>query len=143
ESDLPSWPLKPSLTWKARVLQVRDVASGEQIGYSSGHITKTATKVAVLPVGYGDGLNRRLSSRGRVIIRNAYAPILGNVSMNLTAVDVTGTPGVAGGDEAILIGESAACKIDAGEHAHLASTIPYEILCNISGRLPRIYAEGD
>ena len=96
-----------------------------------------------MPVGYGDGLSRRLSSRGRVIIRGAYAPILGNVSMNLTAVDVTAISGVATGDEVIVIGESGACRISAEEHASLAATIPYEILCNISGRLPRIYTETD
>ena len=137
----PVPPLKPALTWKARVLQVRDVAAGEQVGYSAGHITKSPTRIAVLPVGYGDGLTRRLSSRGRVIIANAYAPILGNISMNLTTVDVTNIPGVAVGDEAIFIGASPDCKIDVAEHAQTAGTIPYEILCNISGRLPRKYVE--
>ncbi|HKF22492.1 MAG TPA: alanine racemase [Candidatus Angelobacter sp.] len=136
-------PLQPALTWKARVLQVRDVGPGQQVGYSAGHITTAETKIALLPVGYGDGLNRRLSARGRVIVRNAYAPILGNVSMNLTAVDVTHVPGVAVGDEAILIGKSASCRIDVTEHAQLAATIPYEILCNISSRLPRTYVETD
>jgi len=134
-------PLQPALTWKARVLQVRDVAAGEQIGYSSGHITKSPTKVAVLSVGYGDGLSRRLSSRGRVIIRDAYAAILGNVSMNLTAVDVTGIAGVAMGDEAIIIGQAPRCQITVWDHATLASTIPYEILCDIAGRLPRKLVE--
>jgi alanine racemase len=140
-SMLPALTLKSALTWKARVLQVRDVAAGEQVGYSAGHVTKLATRVAILPVGYGDGLTRRLSARGRVIVKDSYAPILGNVSMNLTAVDVTGILGVVVGDEAIVIGTSAVCKIDAVEHAQLAATIPYEILCNISGRLPRVYLE--
>jgi alanine racemase len=118
---------------------VRDVAAGQHVGYSAGHLTKSQTRVAVLPVGYGDGLSRRLSSRGRVIIRGTYAPIIGNVSMNLTTVDVTAIPGVAAGDEVVVIGESGSCRISAEEHATLAGTIPYEILCNISGRLPRIY----
>lgn len=141
ESVPPALSLRPALTWKARVLQVRDVAAGEQVGYSSGHVTKSATRVAILPVGYGDGLTRRLSSRGRVIVRNAYARVLGNVSMNLTAVDVTAIPGVAAGDEAIVIGATADCKIDVVEHAQLAGTIPYEILCNISGRISRTHVE--
>jgi alanine racemase len=143
ESVPPALPLQPALTWKARVLQVREVGPGQQVGYSAGHITKAETKIALLPVGYGDGLSRRLSARGRVIVRNGYAPILGNISMNLTAVDVTNIPGVAVGDEAILIGKSAACRIDVTEHAQLAATIPYEILCNISSRLPRTYVETD
>jgi alanine racemase len=133
--------LQPALTWKARVLQVRDVAAGQQIGYSSGHVTGSATRVAVLGVGYGDGLSRRLSSRGRTIVRDAYAAILGNVSMNLTAVDVTGIPGVEAGDEATIIGRTPRCQITAWDHANLASTIPYETLCSISSRLPRKLVE--
>jgi alanine racemase len=134
-------PVRPALSWKTRVLQVRDVPAGETVGYSSGYVTQSPTRVAVLPVGYGDGLSRRLSSRGRVIVRNAYACIIGNISMNLTAADITGIPGVQVGDEVIIIGESGSRKITAWEHASLASTIPYEILCNISGRLPRKYVE--
>jgi alanine racemase len=141
-SEVPAaLPLQPALTWKTRVLQVRDVAAGQQVGYSGGHVTQSATKVAVLAVGYGDGLSRRLSSRGRVIVRDAYAPVLGNVSMNLTAVDVTGVPGVQVGDETTVFGSTPSCSISAWEHANLASTIPYEILCNISGRLMRKYVE--
>jgi alanine racemase len=134
-------PVKPVLSWKTKVLQVREVEPGQPIGYSSGYVTEFPMKVAVLPVGYGDGLNRQLSSRGRVIVRNDYAAIVGNISMNLTAVDVTGIPGVAVGDEVTIIGETASRKITAWEHAQHASTIPYEILCNISGRLPRKYVE--
>jgi alanine racemase len=131
--------LQPALAWKSRVLQVREVPAGEQIGYSRGHITQSRTRVAIVPVGYGDGLNRRLSSRGRMIVRDAYARILGNVSMNLTALDVTTIAGVSEGDEVVVLGRTPSCEITAWEHANLASTIPYEILCNISGRLERKY----
>lgn len=134
-------PLQPALAWKTRVLQVREVAAGQQVGYSGGYVARSTTKVAVLAAGYGDGLSRKLSSRGRVIVRDAYAPIIGNVSMNLTAADVTLIPGVAVGDLVTLIGSTSSCSISAWEHAGLASTIPYEILCNISGRLPRKYVE--
>jgi alanine racemase len=141
-SNVPAaLPLQPALTWKTKVLQVRDVAAGQQVGYSSGHVTRSATRVAVLAAGYGDGLSRHLSSRGRVILRDAYAPIIGNVSMNLSAVDVTRIAGVQMGDEATIIGSTPACSINAWEHANLASTIPYEILCNISERLARKYVE--
>jgi alanine racemase len=134
-------PVKPILSWKTRVLQVREVAPGQTVGYSSGYVTEVPTRIAVLPVGYGDGLSRQHSSRGRVIVRNDYARIIGNISMNLTTVDVTGIPGVQVGDEVIIIGESGSRKITAWEHASLASTIPYEILCGIAGRLPRKYIE--
>jgi alanine racemase len=133
--------LEPGLAWKTRVLQIRDVPAGEHIGYSSGHITQSPTRVAIVPVGYGDGLNRRLSARGRMIVRDACAAILGNVSMNLTALDVTSIAGVSVGDEVIVLGRTPSCAITAWEHANLAATIPYEILCNISGRLPRKYVE--
>jgi alanine racemase len=134
-------PVKPALSWKARVLQVREVPAGETVGYTSGYVTPSATKVAVLPVGYGDGLSRQLSSCGRVIVRDDYAAIIGNISMNLTTADVTGIPGVEAGDEVTILGATESRKIWAVEHASLAGTIPYEILCNISGRLPRKYVE--
>lgn len=134
-------PVKPALSWKTRVIQVRQVDAGQPVGHSSGYITEFPTKVAVLPVGYGDGLNRQLSSRGRVIIRDDYAAIIGNISMNLTTVDVTGVPGVEVGDEVVIIGETDKRKITAWEHANFASTVPYEILCAISPRVPRKYVE--
>src|SRR5215510_9182516 len=134
-------PVKTVLSWKTRVIQIRQVETGQTVGYSSGYVTEFPTKVAVLSVGYGDGLSRQVSSRGRVIIRDDYASIIGNISMNLTTVDVTGIPGVEVGDEVIIIGETAKRKITAWEHASLASTIPYEILCGISSRLPRKYVE--
>lgn len=134
-------PVKPVLSWKTRVLQIRQVEAGQSVGYSSGYMTEFPTRVAVLSVGYGDGLSRQLSSRGRVIIRDDYAAIIGNISMNLTTVDVTGIPGVEVGDEVIIIGETEKRKITAWEHASLASTIPYEVLCGISARVPRKYVE--
>src|SRR5579872_1613047 len=134
-------PVKPALSWKTRIVQIRQVDAGQTVGHSGGYVTEFPTTVAVLSVGYGDGLNRQLSARGRVIIRDDYVSIIGNISMNLTAVDVTGVPGVEVGDEVIIIGETAKRKITAWEHANLASTIPYEILCAISPRVPRKYVE--
>ena len=134
-------PVKPVLTWKTRILSVREAAANQALGYGGTYVTKAPARIAALPVGYADGLNRQLSSRGRVILREHFAPIVGRISMDLTLVDVTGIPGVAVGDEVILLGASESLSVDAQEHAELANTVPYEILCAISKRVPRRYRE--
>ena len=131
--------VKPILTWKTRILSLRDFGGNTPLGYGGTYVTKAPAHVAVLPVGYADGYNRQLSNRGRVIVREHYAPIVGRISMDLTLVDVTGIPGVAVGDEVILLGESEGLSVNAMEHAELANSTPYEILCNISKRVPRRY----
>lgn len=132
-------PVKPILTWKTRILSLRDFAANQALGYGGTYVTKAPAHVAVLPVGYADGYNRQLSNRGRVIVREHYAPIVGRISMDLTLVDVTGIPGVAVGDEVVLLGSEDGISVDALEHAELANSTPYEILCNISKRVPRRY----
>jgi alanine racemase len=132
-------PVKPILTWKTRILSLRNFGPNQALGYNATYVTKAPAHVAVLPVGYADGFNRQLSNRGRVILREHYAPILGSISMDLTLVDVTGIPGVSVGDEVILLGTCDGLSVDALEHARLANSSPYEILCNISKRVPRRY----
>jgi alanine racemase len=132
-------PVKPVLTWKTRILSLRDFGANQPLGYGATYVTKAPAHVAVLPVGYADGYNRQLSNRGRVIVREHYAPIVGRISMDLTLVDVTGIPGIAVGDEVILLGSCDGMSADALEHAELANSTPYEILCNISKRVPRKY----
>jgi alanine racemase len=134
-------PVKPVLSWKTRIVNLREVSARQRIGYNGAYVTQAPALIAMLPVGYGDGLNRQLSSRGRVIVRDDYASIVGNVSMDLTLIDVTGIPGVSVGDEVTILGATANCEITAWEHANFAMTIPYEILCNISKRVPRKYVE--
>jgi alanine racemase len=129
--------VKPVLTWKTRILALRDVHANQPLGYGGIYVTKAPARIAVLPVGYADGLNRHLSSHGRVIVREHYAPIVGRISMDLTLADVTGLPGIAVGDEVILLGSLDTLSVDAREHAALANTVVYEILCGISKRVPR------
>ena len=124
--------LKPVMTWKAHVLAVRDLMPGDTVGYNATYTVVRPMRVALLPAGYADGLRRELSSSdsapgGWTLIRNQRAPILGRISMNLTVVDVTGIEGVEPEDEAILLGDG----ITADDHAALAHTIAYEILCGI------------
>jgi alanine racemase len=133
--------VKPALTWKTRILDLRRMGAHQALGYGGTYVTKAPARIAVLPVGYADGLNRKISSLGRVIVRDHYAPIVGRISMDLTLVDVTGIPGVEVGDEVILLGSGEGLTVGAQEHAELAQTVPYEILCNISKRVPRRYCQ--
>lgn len=124
--------LKPVMTWKASVLSVNDLAPGDTVGYNATFTAPRPMSVALLPVGYADGLRRELSSTnerpgGWVMLHGQRAPILGRVSMNLTVVDVTAIPNVKPGDQAIVLGEG----VTADDHARLARTISYEILCGI------------
>lgn len=131
--------IKPVLTWKTRILSLREVRANQPLGYGGTYVTQAPARIAVLPVGYADGLNRALSSGGRVIVGDSYAPIVGRISMDLTLADVTGLPGIAVGDEVILLGAKDGLNMDAQEHASLANTVAYEILCGISKRVPRRY----
>ena len=98
-------PLRPVLSWKTRVLTVKEVAAGQAVGYMGTFVTKAQSRIAVLPVGYADGYPRLLSNRARVIVDGEYAPVVGRVSMDLTIVDVSRISGVAVGDEVVLIGK--------------------------------------
>jgi alanine racemase len=140
-ADAAELPLTPVLTWKTRIIALRDIATGTPAGYNRRWQAARPTRLAVIPVGYGDGFNRQLSNRGQVILHDRYAPICGNVSMDLTMIDVTDIPEAAIGDEVLLIGRSPHCAIGADDQARLAHTIVYEILCGLSPRVPRIYVE--
>ena len=110
--------LAPALSWKTRVISLKHVAANQPLGYSAQYTTKAPATIAVLPVGYADGYDRRLSNRGRVIIRGQYAPIVGLISMDLTLVDVTSVAGVEIGDAVTLIGIDGDARIDVWEHAY-------------------------
>jgi alanine racemase len=133
-------PLRPVLSWKTRVLTIKQVAAGQAVGYMGTFVTKARSRIAVLPVGYADGYPRLLSNRARVIVRGQYAPVIGRVSMDLTIVDVSHVRGVAVGDEVVLIGQSTGKSVDAMELARLSESVPYEILCGLSQRVPRVYS---
>ncbi len=141
-------PLRPVLSWKTRVLTVKEVAAGQAVGYMGTFVAKTRSRIAVLPVGYADGYPRLLSNRARVIVGGEYAPVVGRVSMDLTIVDVSHIRSVAVGDEVVLIGKSASKvadknsgkSVDAVELARLCESVPYEILCGLSQRVPRVYS---
>jgi alanine racemase len=133
--------LTPALSWKTRILSLRDVPAGQALGYNGTYITQSPARVAVIAAGYGDGYYRKLSPRGYVLLRGERAPILGRVSMDLTIVDVTRIPSAAIGDEVVLIGQSGQQRITAVDLARWSDTIAYEILCNLSERVVRRHVE--
>ncbi len=130
--------LRPVLAWKTIIGEVKDVAKGERIGYDLTERLKRNSRVAILPVGYWHGLDRGLSSVGEVLIRGRRAKILGRVSMDITAVDVSGIPNVRVGDEAVLIGRQGRDAIDADGMAAKINTISYEVLTRINPLIERV-----
>lgn len=134
-------PLRPVLSLKARVVSVRTLYQGESAGYGLAYTAKRDMKLAVLSIGYADGLPRTLSGgNGRVLIHGYSAPILGRICMDQTLVDVSGIPDgeIAQGDTAVLIGRSGTQEITAGELADQCGTITNEILSRLGARLDRV-----
>ncbi len=125
--------LKPVLTWKTRVIGLREIGPGDTVGYGATFIAKSLTRLALLPVGYADGFRRSASSGvgdGWVMVGGRRAAVVGRVSMNLITVDVTDLEWVAVGDEVVLLGEG----VTADDHARWSGTISYEILCGIRAK---------
>ncbi len=132
--------LRPVLTWKTRVVLLREAAAGSSISYGRTFVAPRALRVATLSAGYADGLPRALSSRGAaVLIGGQRCPILGRVTMDLTLADVSAVPSVAVGDEAVLVGRQGEEEIPAAEMAERAGTIAWEIFTGIGSRVPRVY----
>jgi len=133
--------LAPVLRLRSEIVSLRDVPTGGQVGYAHGFVAERPTRVATVPLGYGDGLLRAVSGRGQALVGGHRVPIIGNVSMDLTTLDVTRVPATALGDEVVFLGGQGEGRIDAAELARWAGTIPYEVLTNISRRVPRFYRE--
>ena len=134
-------PLTPVITLDSRVVAVKGLRSGEGVGYGARFTAQGPRTIAIVPAGYADGLDLRLGDRGSVLIRGRRAPIVGAVSMDSLAADVTGLD-VSPGDEVVIIGSQGDDCIDVREMAATIGTIPYEILCRIGSRIERLYSEG-
>ncbi len=133
------FPLRPALSLKAQVVQLNCLPAGDGVGYSLTYRTPCDSTLALLPLGYADGLARALSNRGWALIRGHRAPIVGRVSMDQTVLDVTHIPGVQIGDTAVLIGAQGDQTITAWEVGLGMNSIAYEALVNLGARLPRVY----
>ncbi len=133
--------LRPVLTWKTRISQTKEVPAGSSVGYGCTYQTTRATRLAILPVGYFDGYDRRLSNQADVLVRGHRAPVRGRVCMNLTMVDVTDVPEVELEDEVVLLGRQGGQRVTADDLAGWIGTISYEVVARIRPGLPRILVE--
>jgi alanine racemase len=134
--------LKPVLALKSRISFIKKTGAGEPISYCGTFKTKTESVIATIPVGYADGYSRLLSNKAKVLIGGMEAPVVGNITMDQFMVDITDIAKVIDvecGDEVILIGRSGDKEILAEDIAGLIGTINYEVVCMISGRIPRVY----
>ena len=127
--------LKPVLSLHSEISHLKYLPSGESLGYGRTFVTKRDSIIALVPIGYADGYPRGLSNRGKAIVRDMLAPVVGRISMDWTLLDVSDIPGISDGDKVVLIGG----EITAADLAREVGTIGYEITCGISPRVPRIY----
>ncbi|MAF25619.1 alanine racemase [bacterium] len=137
--------LKPALNWKTNIVQIKSLPAGTKVGYGSTYITKKKTVMAVLPVGYWEGYDRRLSNKSDVLVRGKRCSVLGRICMNLTMVDVSKVTGVKVKDEVVLLGKQAhgatRGEVSTEELADHIGTINYEVVTRINPLLPRVYVK--
>ena len=138
----PPLALEPVMSFKSRLVQVRELPAGAPISYARTFVTRRPTRTGVVAVGYGHGYSWLLSSRGHMLVRGRRAPILGRVTMDLTMVDVTDVPGASVGDEVVLFGEQGEAALTLEEVARKSETLSYEVMCTIGKRVTRIYVRG-
>ena len=138
-ATIPAPDLRPVLSLRTTIVQLRTIPRGGTVSYNGTFVATRPTRIAVLPIGYADGYSRRLSHRGSVLIQGRRAPIVGLVCMDMIMVDVTDLAPVQVGEIVTLIGQQGGESIWADEVADWIGTIPYEVLCGIGSRVPRIY----
>jgi len=131
--------LRPILTWKSRVTLLHDVPRGRTVSYGATYRVPSPQRLAVVAMGYGDGYFRLHSNASHLLVRGKRCPIRGRVTMDQIMIDVTRVPGCRVGDEVVALGVQGGDEIQARELATQAHTIPWEILTNISARVPRVY----
>jgi alanine racemase len=130
--------LQPVLAWKTRVTSLRDIPAGSEVGYNGTFVATEPMRLALLPLGYADGLDRRLGNSFSLLVRGRRAPLVGRISMDQAVLDVTEIPGVAPGDEVAIIGRQDGETISAFDHAEAGGTIPWEVFTRIAARVPRV-----
>jgi alanine racemase len=130
--------LRPALSLHSRIVHVKGMRAGEGTGYGLKTVVDRPSRIAIVPAGYADGLDRRLAGRGSMLVRGHRAPVVGSVCMDMTMIDVTGLD-VSTGDEVVIVGEQGGAAIGMREIAAAIGTIPYELLCRVGTRIERLY----
>jgi len=130
------------MSFESAISFLKKVPTGSEVSYGRAWRATRATKLATLPVGYGDGYWRAFGNRAEALVRGQRVPVVGRVCMDLCLLAVTDVPHVAEGDRVVLLGSMGEETISAAELASLVGTLPYEILCAISPRVPRVYVSG-
>jgi alanine racemase len=140
--DSGGFHLEPVMRWRTEIARLKVLPPGHGVGYGMTFVTSHPSRIATLPVGYADGYPRLLSNHADVLVHGTRVPIVGNVSMDLVTIDVTGLSNAAVGDEVVLLGSQGPATLTAEELATRAGTISYEIFCRLSARVPRVYRSG-
>jgi alanine racemase len=135
---VPPQPLEAVLSWKTAVVHLKTVPPGTAVSYGGTWTARRPTRIATLPVGYADGYPRRFSNRAQVLVRGQRVPVVGRVCMDLCMADVTDVPGASLGDEVVLLGRQGSAEVGAVELAGWLESIPYEVLCGVGARVPRV-----
>ena len=129
--------LKRLLSWKSRVMAIKEIEAGQFIGYGSSFLANKKTRIAIVPVGYADGFSRSLSNTGRVLIRGKRVPVIGTVTMNTMTVNITDVAGVEKGDEVVIIGKQKRLAISVASFSELSNQLNYQTLTRIPEDIPR------
>jgi alanine racemase len=137
-----SLAVRPVLSFRSRLLQVRDLPAGHPVSYGRTFVTPRPMRIGVVAVGYGHGLSRELSNRGEMLVRGRRVPVIGRVTMDLTMVDLEAVPEAQPEDEVVVFGEQESAEISIEEVAGISGTIPYEVMCQIGKRVPRVFRRG-
>ncbi len=126
---------------KAKVISIKNIKKGSPVSYTGSFVAKKDMKIGVVSFGYADGLPRSLSNRGYFLINGKKAAIIGNITMDMTVVDISDISNINIGDEVVIVGKSGNRSITFEDIAELTGTIPYEIMCGISKRVYRKFLE--
>lgn len=137
KNKLTAYPLKRVLSWKSRVIDIKEVKTGEFVGYGTSYFTNFPTKIAQVPIGYANGFARSLSNQGKVLINGHRVNVIGIVNMNLLTIDVTNIPHVSIGDEVVLIGDQGESSISVSSFGEVSQLLNYELLVRLSSNIKR------